>query len=155
MSSNALTIAVGLAFVLIGLVFVPIAIRRLRRDIASRSWPAIDAELVAVEAVTTVQQLPYADDGATQRTSHACRLTFRYRFEEETYTALYAVAAASRAQAERKTAAYCVGELHPAFIDPEEPTHLILEHTPPYAGLLWLLPGLAFAAFGLLVIAVA
>ncbi len=155
MSGNALMIAVGLAFVLIGLVFVPIAIRRLRRDLASRGWPAIEAELVAAEAVTTVQQLPYADDGATQRTSHACRLTFRYRFRDEMHSAQYTIAAADRAQAERQAAVYCVGERHPAFIDPEAPTHLILEHAPPYAGLLWLLPGLAFTGFGVLVIAVA
>ena len=99
MNDRALLIAVGLGFVLIGLVFVPIALRRLRRDLASRRWPAIDAELVAVEAVSTIEPLPYADDGATQRTWHACRLSFRYRFGDETHTAQYAIAAADRALA--------------------------------------------------------
>lgn len=155
MSDGGLLVAVGLAFVLIGLVFVPIAVRRVRRDLASRHWPEVAAELIAAEAVSTVQHLPDADDGATQRTFHACRLTFRYDFAGETHTVQHAIAASSRAQAERQAAAHRIGERHPVFVDPDAPTQLITEHTPPYRGLAWLLPGAAFAGFGLLVIAMA
>ena len=155
MSGTGLMIAVGLVFVLIGLVFVPIAIKRVRRDLASRRWPEVAAELIAAEAVTAVQHLPNADDGATQRTWHACQLTFRYAFNGEMHTVHHAIAAADRAQAERLAGIYHIGERHPVFVDPDHPAQLILEHAPPYQGLWCLLPGLAFAGFGLLVILVA
>lgn len=155
MSSTGLMIAVGLTFVLIGLVFVPIAVKRLKRDLASRRWPELAAELIAAEPVSTVQHLPNSDDGATQRTCHTCHLTFRYVFNGETHTVIHAIGANDRAQAARLAGIYRIGERHPVFIDPEHPAQLILEHAPPYQGLWWLLPGLAFAGFGLIVILVA
>jgi len=55
----------------------------------------------------------------------------------------------------RRRAAMELAPPKQVVIDPEHPAQLILEHAPPYQGLWWLLPGLAFAGFGLIVILVA
>ena len=104
--------------------------------------------MIAAEPVSTVQHLPNADDGATQRTCHTCHLTFRYVFTARRINGHPRHRGRTTARA-ASSGIYRIGERRPVFIDPEHPAQLILEHAPPYQGLWWLLPGLA-RRFGLI-----
>lgn len=151
-SSNFLLWLVGGVFILIGLIFVPVAIRRVRTDLASRNWPQATATLERAEVVKHVIDRMHKEDGPTQRTSYSALLSYRYEVNGQAYSARHGEAADDTSHAARLVAAHRPGETRRIYYNPQAPQEYQVVLAARYSGLLWLLPTLAFGGFGCLVI---
>ncbi len=145
---------VGGVFVLIGLVFVPVTWRALRARLAAQSWPQAVATLRDVEVVKHVRERD-AEENHRLLVSYTCLLHYEYRVGGQTYAARHGLPAHDAADAARLAAAQTMGSQRSLHYDPQTPERHQVEHSAPWGALLWLLPGLAFAGFGLLVMAMA
>lgn len=151
-SSNSLLLLVGGIFILIGLIFVPVAIKTLRTDQASRNWPQATATLERAEVMKYVIDRMHKDEGPTQRISYNALLSYRYEVNGKSYSAQHGEAAEDPSHAVRLVAAHRLGETRNIYYNPQAPQEYRAELAARYAGLLWLLPALAFGGFGGLVI---
>jgi len=154
-SSNSLLWLVGAVFILIGLIFVPIAIKKVRADLAGRNWPQATAVLERAEVMKYMVDRSHKDDGPSVRVSYSCLLHYRYAVNGESFVAQHGEPAEDVAHAARLVAAHQSGETRLIHYDPQAPAHYRVELEGPYSGLLWLLPTLAFGGFGLLIISMA
>lgn len=145
---------VGGVFILIGLVFVPVAWRVLRTRLAAQQWPPAVATLRDVEVVRHVRERD-ADEHHRLLVSHACVLHYEYRVDGRTYQASHGLPARDQAHALELAAQQVPGSQRTLYHDPQAPERHQVERPAPLGALLWLLPGVAFAGFGLLVIAMA
>ncbi|WP_298393193.1 DUF3592 domain-containing protein [uncultured Azonexus sp.] len=150
--SSSLLAMIGTVFIVIGLIFVPVAIRKIRTDRASRSWPQATATLERAEVMKHVIDRMHKENGPTQRISYSALLSYRYEINGQTYTAQHGEAADDTSHAARLAAAHRIGETRSIYYNPQAPEHYLIELEPSYSGLCWLLPALAFAGFGSLVI---
>ena len=151
-SSNSLLLLIGVIFILIGLIFVPVTIKKVRTDLASRDWPQATATLERAEVMKYVVDRMHKDEGPTQRTSYSAALSYRYEANGQSYVAQHGEPADDPAHAARLVAAHTLGETRPIHYDPQAPEQYRVELEGRYSGLLWLLPALAFSAFGALII---
>jgi len=151
-SSDTLLLLAGSAFILIGLIFVPVAIKKVRADLASRGWPQTTATLERAEVMKYVVDRVHKDDGPSQRTSYSAQLSYRYEHNGQRYTAQHGEPADDTSHAARLVAAHQVGETRPIYYNPQAPQEYRVELEARYSGLLWLLPTLAFGGFGLLIL---
>ncbi len=151
-SSNSLLWLVGGIFILIGLIFVPVAIKKVRADLASQSWPQTTATLERAEVMKYVIDRMHKDEGPTQRTSYSALLSYRYEVNGQSYSAQHGEPADDPGHAARLVAAHTLGETRSIYYDPQAPQEYKVERAARHAGLLWLLPALAFGGFGWLII---
>lgn len=151
-ASSPLIMLVGAVFILIGLIFVPVAIRTLRNDRASRQWPQTTATLERAEVMKHVIDRMHKDKGPSQRVSYSALLSYRYQVNGQSYLAQHGEAADNPGHAARLAAAHTIGETRDIYYDPHAPQHYLIELNAIHSGLFWLLPGLAFAGFGCLVV---
>jgi hypothetical protein len=154
-SSNSalLVLLVGSAFILIGLIFIPIAIKKLRADMASQQWPQAQAVLTHAEAVKHVRERPREEHPGLS-VSYAAVLHYEYRVGTQTFNAQHGEAADNAEQAAQLAASHSPGETRSLYYQPDAAENYRVELPSIYSGLLWLLPCLAFAGFGWLVIKV-
>lgn len=141
-------------FFLIGLVFVPVTWRQWRQRHQAQTWPQAVATLREAAAVRHVRERPHKDHHV-QSVSHACVLRHEYRVGGQTFTAESGLAARDEAHAAELAAAQIVGSQRTLWHDPLAPERYTFEQAPPAGALVWLLPGLAFAGFGGLVLLMA
>jgi hypothetical protein len=151
-SASSLLLLVGAAFMLIGLIFVPVAIKKLRADQASRNWPQTTATLERAEVMKHVVDRMHKDNGPSQRISYSALLSYRYQVDGQSYTAQHGEAADNTSHAVRRAAAHQIGETRRIYYNPQAPQHYLIELEASYSGLLWLLPALAFGGFGCVII---
>ena len=151
-SGSSLMLLIGAVFMLIGLIFVPVAIRKLNADQASRSWPQTMATLERAEVMKYVVDRTHKDEGPTTRTSYSAALEYAYTVNGQRHVAQHGEAADDAAHAARLVAAHSLGETRSLYYNPQAPQEYRVELAGRYSGLLWLLPGLAFAGFGWLII---
>jgi hypothetical protein len=150
--ANTVLWLVGVVFILIGFIFVPVAVKKVQTDLASRSWPQTLATLERAEVMKYVVDRSHKDDGPSQRTSYSALLSYRYEHNGQRYTAQHGEPADDPSHAARLVAAHLLGEKRPIYYNPQAPQEYRVELEASYSGLLWLLPTLAFGGFGLLVI---
>lgn len=148
------TLLVGGAFVAIGLVFVPVSWRMWRSRLAMQRWPQAVAALRSAEPVRQVSERPH-DDSHPQRITHACVLHYAYRVGGNTHPARDGLPARDPAHAAELAAQQPLGSLRPLHHDPQAPERYAWTRPSAAGAWLWLLPGAAFAGFGLLVLALA
>lgn len=151
-SSNTVLWLVGVVFILIGLIFVPVAIKKVKADLSSRSWPQTTATLERAEVMKHVVDRTHKDDGPSQRISYSAHLNYRYALDGQSHTAQHGEPADDSSHAARLVAAHQVGEKRPIYYNPQAPQEYRVELEASYSGLLWLLPMLAFSGFGMLII---
>jgi hypothetical protein len=137
----------GGIFILIGLVFVWVAVKTVREDLDSRSWPTTVARLQDVEVVKRVREKS-AEKHYVQRVTYLYALSYEYRIGDRDYTARISEAADTREDAVRMAASHKVGETRSIRYNRKQPDRYRFELTSPYAGLFWLLPFAGFAGFG-------
>lgn len=142
---------VGAVFILIGLIFVPIALRKIRADVAARRWPQAEAVLKTVEVVKHVRERPREEHPGLS-VSYACVLHFEYTVGTQTYPAQHGEGADSAEQAAQLAAGHAPGETRVIQYDPVAPEQYRMEPASAGSGLLWLLPCAGFAGFGALII---
>lgn len=141
-------------FFLIGLVFVPVTWRQWRHRQKTQAWPQAVASLREAAAVKHVRERPHKEQH-TLSVSHACVLRYDYRVGGQTCTAESGLAARDAAHAAELAAAQIVGNQRTLWHDPLAPERYTFELASPAGALVWLLPGLAFAGFGALVLLMA
>ena len=141
-------------FFLIGLVFVPIAWRQWRHRQQTQAWPQAVARLSEAAPVRHVRERPHKEHH-TQSVTHACVMRYEYRVGGQTCTAESGLPARDEAHAAEIAAAQVVGSQRTLWHDPLAPERYTFELAPPAGALVWLLPGLAFAGFGALVLLMA
>lgn len=151
-SGSSLMVLIGVVFILIGLIFVPIAVRKLKADRASRLWPQTTATLERAEVMKYVVDRMHKEDGPTTRTSYSAALEYAYEVNGQRHVAQHGEPADDAAHAARLVAAHTLGETRSLYYNPQAPQEYRVELAGRYSGLLWLLPGLAFAGFGWLII---
>lgn len=151
-SSNSLLWLVGAVFILIGLIFVPVAIKKVRADLASQNWPHAMAMLQRAEVMKYVVDRMHKDEGPTQRTSYSALLTYGYQVKGRAFTAQHGEPADDASHAARLVAGHNIGEMRAIHHDPQQPEIYRVELGAGFSGLLWLLPTLAFGGFGALII---
>jgi hypothetical protein len=145
---------VGRVFILIGLIFIPIAIRKIRADLAARSWPQTEAVLKNVEVVKHVRERPREEHpGLT--VSYACVLHYEYTVGTHAYPAQHGEGDGTAERAAQLAASHAPGETRSIQYDPAAPEQYRVEPASAGSGLLWLLPCAGFAGFGALVLYVA
>ena len=145
---------VGGVFILIGLIFIPIAIRKIRADLAARNWPQTEAMLKNVEIVKHVRERPREEHPGLS-VSYACVLHYEYTVGAQTYPAQHGEGDGTAERAAQLAAGHAPGETRSIQYDPAAPEQYRVEPAPVASGLLWLLPCAGFAGFGALVIYVA
>lgn len=144
---------VGAVFILIGLIFVPIALRKIRADLAARRWPQVEAVLKSVEVVKHVRERPREEHpGLT--VSYACVLHYEYTVGAQAYPAQHGEGDGTAERAAQLAAGHAPGETRGIQYDPAAPEKYRVEPVSAGSGLLWLLPCVGFAGFGALVISV-
>ena len=148
-----LMLLAGSVFMLIGLIFIPVALNKVRADRACQHWPQTQAVLTHVEVVRHVLERPREEHPGLS-VSHAALLHYEYRVANQTFQAQHGETAATAEQAAQLAASHHPGETRRLFYEPHAPHNYRVEMPSVYAGLWWLLPGFAFAGFGWLVITV-
>jgi len=151
MKESTILIIIGTVFVLIGLIFLPVAWRKISDDIASRRWPQAAATLKDVEVVKYIHERGEKEH-YRQFTGYSCRLVYEYHAVGRNHTAEHHESARDREDAVRIAATHKAGETRMLYYNPEAPERYRVEAVSGYAGLLWLLPFAGFAGFGALVI---
>lgn len=151
-SGSSLMMLIGVVFILIGLIFVPLSIKKLNADRASRAWPQATATLERAEVMKYVVDRMHKDEGPTTRTRYSAALEYVYEVNGQRHVAQHGEPADDAAHAARLVAAHTLGETRSIHYHPQAPQEYRVELAAPYSGLLWLLPGLAFAGFGWLII---
>lgn len=145
------TLLVAGVFIVIGLIFVPIALQKIRADVAARRWPQVEAVLRSVEVVKHVRERPREEHpGLT--VSYACMLRYEYTVGALTYAAQHGEGDGTVAQATQLAARYSLGETRTIQYDPAAPGNYRVEPVSAASGLLWLLPCAGFAGFGALIV---
>ncbi|MGH8618208.1 MAG: DUF3592 domain-containing protein [Burkholderiales bacterium] len=144
---------VGGVFIMIGLIFIPVAIRKIRADVAARRWPAVEAVLRSAEVVKHVRERPREEHpGLT--VSYACVLHYEYTVEGRTYPAQHGEGDGTVERAAQLAAAHAPGETRTIQVEPGAPANHRVDPDSSFSGLLWLLPCAGFAGFGALIIVV-
>ena len=110
-SGSSLMVLIGAVFILIGLIFVPVAIRKLNADQASRSWPQTTATLERAEVMKYVVDRTHKDEGPTTRTSYSAALEYAYTVNGQRHVAQHGEAADDAAHAARLVAAHSLGDV--------------------------------------------
>lgn len=151
-SGSGLMVLIGVVFILIGLIFVPVTIKKVRADLASQTWPHTTATLTRAEVMKYVVDRMHKEDGPTTRTSYSAALEYTYEVNGQAYTAQHGEPADDAGHAARLVAAHTLGETRSLYYNAQAPQEYRVELESRYSGLLWLLPGLAFAGFGWLII---
>jgi len=151
MKESTILIIIGSVFVLIGLIFLPVAWRKISDDIASKRWPQTAATLKDVEVVKYIHERGEKEH-YRQFTGYSCRLVYEYHAVGRDHTAEHHESARDREDAVRIAATHKAGERRTLYYNPEAPERYRVEAVSGYAGLLWLLPFAGFAGFGWLVI---
>lgn len=141
----------GGIFILIGLIFIPIAFSKIRADLAVRDWPQAQAVLLRAEVVKHVRERPRSDHPGLY-VSYACLLNYEYRVGTQTYPAQHGEDADSAEHAAQLAARHAPGETRTLQYEPGAPHNYRVEPSSVYSGLLWLLPCLGFAGFGALIV---
>ena len=152
-SSAQLMMVIGGAFILIGLIFIPIAIKKVRADLASQDWPQAVAVLKHVEVVKHVRERPREEHRGLS-VSYAAVLDYEYTVGGKTFKAQHGEGADNAEQAAQRAAAHTLGETRDIHYQPDAPENFRVEMPSAYTGLLWLLPFAGFAGFGWLIIKV-
>jgi hypothetical protein len=154
-SSNSahLMLLVGSVFILIGLIFIPIAINKVRADMASQQWPQAQGVLKHVEVVRHERERPREEHPGIS-VSYAAVLHYEYRVGMQTFTAQHGEGADSAEHAAQLAVSHIAGETRQIYYQPDAPQNYRIEMPSIYSGLFWLLPFLGFAGFGWLVIKV-
>lgn len=142
---------IGSTFVIIGLVFLPVAYKKIREDLASRSWPQVTATLKDMEVVKRIHERD-AKENYRQLVSYSCRLVYEYRVGGGTHIAEHWETAKDREHAVQIASNHKAGEQRSIYYNPDAPERYRIEAVSGYAGLLWLLPFAGFSGFGWLVI---
>lgn len=137
----------GGIFILIGCIFVFVALKQVREDLNSRSWPQTLAVLQDVEVVKRIREAG-ADKQYRTYTDYYCSLTYEYHADGATFTVQRREPADSREDAVRLSASHGNGETIPIYYKPGQPERHRFELASPLSGLVWLLPFVAFAGFG-------
>lgn len=154
MKESTLLIVIGSVFVLIGLIFLPIAWRKISDDFASRRWPQATAILKDVEVVKHIHE---RDDKEHYRqfVGYSCRLAYEYHALGQNHKAEHWEPGKDREDAVRISQTHKIGETRSLYYNPEAPERYRVEAVSGFGGLLWLLPFAGFAGFGGLLIFVA
>lgn len=142
---------IGVVFILIGLIFVPIALRKIQADLAARRWPQTQAVLKNVEVVKHVRERPREEHPGLS-VSYACVLHYEYTVGTQTYSARHGEGADSAEQAAQLAAGHAPGETRAIQYDPGTPASYRVESASAASGLLWLLPCAGFVGFGALIL---
>ncbi|WP_410498837.1 DUF3592 domain-containing protein [Chitinibacter sp. S2-10] len=151
MSPNTWLMVIGAVFILIGLIFIPIALRKVREDQAAMLWPQTSAELQAVEVAKHVREQPRKEHAGLS-VSYACVLDYHYMVKGISYSAKHGLPANNANHATELAAQQSLGSKRMIYYNPAHPEQYRVELASRYAGLFWLLPFAAFAGFGALVI---
>lgn len=141
----------GLVFVIIGLIFLPVAYKKIREDLASRRWPQVTATLKDVEVIKRIHERD-AKENYRQFVSYSCRLVYEYRVGSSTHIAEHWEAGKDREHVVQIAARHKAGEQRSIYYNPEAPERYRIEAVSGYTGLLWLLPFAGFSGLGWLVI---
>jgi hypothetical protein len=141
----------GVVFILIGLIFIPIALRKIRADVAARRWPQAEAVLKSVEVVKHVRERPREEHPGLS-VSYACVLHYEYTVGTQTYLAQHGEGDGTAESAAQLAAGHAPGETRSIQYDPGTPANFRVEPASAGSGLLWLLPCAGFAGFGALIV---
>lgn len=141
---------VGGVFLLIGLVCLVPAIRTLREEIDSRSWPQIEAKLQSAESVKTIYQ---ENEKRNYRTfvRYQVELQYRYEIDGREYSAVTRKVAASEAEAAGLANEASIGEGRMLYYNPERPERYRFVFGSLMDALFWFIPVAGFGGFGALV----
>ena len=141
----------GSVFVIIGLLFLPVAWRKIREDLDSRRWPQTTATLKDMEVVKRIHERD-AKENYRQLVSYSCHLVYEYSVGTSTHRAEHWETGNDREHAMQIAAGHKAGEQRSIHYNPEAPEHYRVGAVSAYTGLLWLLPFAGFSGFGWLVI---
>lgn len=139
---------IGFIFILIGTIFIFLAIKSTRENIASQSWPRIGATLKNIEIEKRIREGD-ADDYYRRYVNYYCVLTYQYEISGNILSATKSERVDTLEKALSSSQEYNIGETTYIYYDPQYPDNHRFNIEPPYRGLLWLLPFCAFAGFGL------
>lgn len=141
---------IGGIFALIGLLCLIPAIRSLREEIDSRSWPQIEAVLRDAEAVKTIYE---ENEKRHYRrfVSYQVALTYRYEVQGKSYDAVTRKNAESEEQAGIMAKEAALGEVRKLYYNPARPERHRFTLNALTDSLFWFIPVIGFTGFGALV----
>jgi len=135
----------GGAFVVIGLILVGFAVKHIREDIDSRSWPEVTAVLLRIDLVKHVRE---QDQGTQKRYYYGYERQYRYRFEGLDYEHVSIDYTNGPEKARTEAETFKPGDKSVLYVNPEDPEASRTERGNPFNQWVWVLGAFVFFGFG-------
>jgi hypothetical protein len=143
--------SIGLIFILIGTIFILLAIKSTQENHVGHNWSQVVATLKNIEVEKQIHEGD-SDDNHRRYVSYFCVLTYQYEVSGHTLSAKKSKRVETYERALVLSQDYSIGEKTSIFYEQHYPENYRFNLEPEYHGLLWLLPFCAFSGFGLTII---